>query len=95
MKIKKGTTDRKRKEESKLNPTSRHLNTITQTGPVFVYLSGGAVQGRLDRAELRADELLLTQLLFSLLQVLTRLLQPEINTGGSLTQYINSSTSGS
>lgn len=82
MKIKKGTTDRKQKEESKFNPTSRHPNMTTPTGPVVVYLSGGAVQSRLDGAELRADELLLTQLLFGLLQVLTRLLQPEINTGG-------------
>ena len=44
------------------------------------YLSGGAVERLLGRAELRADELLLTQFLPGLTQVPTSLLQPETPT---------------
>lgn len=47
------------------------------TSTAAAHLSGRAVQGFLDRGELRADELLLSQLLSGLLQVLARLLQPE------------------
>ena len=44
-----------------------------------VYLSGCVVQGLLRLAELRADKLLLSQLLLGLQKIFTRLLQPENN----------------
>lgn len=60
------------------------MNTVSETSEHGVmasvrllYLSCSAVQAFLCGDELRADELLLAQLLFGLLQVLVRLLQPE------------------
>lgn len=41
-----------------------------------LYLFGGVIEAFLDGVELRADELLLNQLLFGLLQVVVGLLQP-------------------
>lgn len=66
--------------EKKSNKCQKRTKLMKETSEhvgAAAHLSGRAVQGFLDRGELRADELLLTQLLSGLLQVLARLLQPE------------------
>lgn len=68
---------RKRKKSNNCQKRTKLMKETSEHVGAAAHLSGRAVQGFLDRGELRADELLLTQLLFGLLQVLARLLQPE------------------